>query len=54
VQLAQSYPEHRGIILASQRKWTLSALIAALDRLLNESEAQEWIGQIRWLNDWKD
>jgi hypothetical protein len=53
VQLAQIYPEHHGIILATQRKWTLSALIAALDRVLTETEANDWVGQIRWLNEWR-
>jgi peptidoglycan/xylan/chitin deacetylase (PgdA/CDA1 family) len=52
VRLAAHYPEHRGIILADQRSWTLSSLIKALDRLLTETEADEWIGQTRWLNDW--
>lgn len=51
--LAGEYPEHHGIILANQNQWTLSALIAALDRLLNETEAEEWMGQLRWLNDWR-
>jgi hypothetical protein len=30
--LAQRYPHHGGVILAAQRIWTLSSLIAALDR----------------------
>ncbi len=49
-ELAQRYPEHGGIILAAQRKWTLSTLIAALDRLLSETEASYWQGQVRWLS----
>jgi hypothetical protein len=53
VQLAQAYPEHHGILFASQRKWTLSALIVALDRMLTETEADDWIGQTRWLNEWR-
>lgn len=51
--LAHRYPRHHGIILAAQASWTLSALIAALDRLLCETEHDEWIGQVRWLNDWR-
>lgn len=51
--LAQRYPQHRGIVLAAQQSWTLSALIAALDRLLSETTAQDWIGQVRWLNGWR-
>jgi hypothetical protein len=52
--LAKEYPEHHGVILANQTRWTLSGLIAALDRMLKETEAEEWIGQVRWLNDWRD
>ena len=53
VVLAHSYPRHGGIILAAQASWTLAELIVALDRLLSETEAEEWIGQVRWLNDWR-
>jgi hypothetical protein len=53
VVLARSHPRHGGIILAAQASWTLSDLIAALDRLLSETEAEEWLGQVRWLNDWR-
>jgi hypothetical protein len=53
VVLAHSYPRHGGIVLAAQASWTLSELIMALDRLLSETEAEEWIGQVRWLNDWR-
>lgn len=53
VSLANRYPQHRGIILAAQKSWTLSGLIAALDRLLTETEAADWVGQIRWLNQWR-
>lgn len=51
--LAQRYPQHSGIILAAQKSWTLSDLIAALDRLLSETEAADWVGQVRWLNEWR-
>jgi hypothetical protein len=53
VVLARSYPRHGGIILAAQASWTLSQLIVALDRPLAETEADQWIGQVRWLNDWR-
>ena len=53
VVLAQSYPRHGGIILAAQASWTLSELVIALDRLLSETEAEDWTGQVRWLNDWR-
>jgi len=51
--LAERYSEHGGIILAAQNSWTLSELIFALDRLLSETETADWIGQIRWLNQWR-
>lgn len=51
--LAREYPNHGGIILAHQTEWTLSSLIAALDRLLQVTTAEEWPGQVRWLNEWK-
>ena len=51
--LAERYPHHGGIILAAQRGWTLSDLIATLDRLLSETEAGDWVGQVRWLNQWR-
>lgn len=51
--LSQMYPNHVGIILATQNKWTLSPLIFALDKLLSETQAEDLKGQIRWLNDWR-
>ena len=51
--LGQQYEGHHGIILATQSSWALPSLIVALDRLLNEAEDTEWIGQIRWLNQWR-
>ena len=53
VVLSERYPRHGGVILAAQASWTLSGLIAALDRLLSETEAEDWVGQVRWLNDWR-
>ena len=53
VALAGRYKGHSGIILAAQASWTLPELIAALDRLLSETDAQDWIGQVRWPNDWR-
>ena len=53
VVLAQRYPRHGGIILAAQVSWTLPGLIAALDRMLSETQAEDWIGQVRWLNQWR-
>jgi hypothetical protein len=52
--LAQRFQHHAGIVLAVQTSWTLSQLIHALDRLLSETEAETWVGQVRWLNQWRD
>jgi len=51
--LSVRHSRHAGIILAAQASWTLSGLTAALDRLLSETEAEDWIGRVRWLNDWQ-
>ncbi len=53
MRLAQIYPAHGGIVLAQQRDWTLSALIAALDAMLAQTDASDWANQVRWLNEWK-
>ena len=51
--LAQRYPQHRGVLLAAQSSSSLSALIGALDRMLSETEAKDWVGQVRWLNQFR-
>ena len=51
--LVRGYPAHAGVILAAQRRWTLSGLITALDRMLSETSAEAWHGQVRWLNQWR-
>ncbi|MBC8446094.1 MAG: DUF5615 family PIN-like protein [Chloroflexi bacterium] len=51
--LAERHPRHGGIILAAQKSWTLADLITALDRVLSEIETADWIGQVRWLNQWR-
>ena len=51
--LAGRYPHHAGIVLAAQRAWTLASLITALDRLPTETDAADWVGQVRWLNNWR-
>ncbi len=53
VPLAQRYPQHGGIILLSQGRMSLSELIAALDRLLTQTDATDWPGQVRWLTEWR-
>src|SRR5215208_358930 len=44
--LARRYPRHGGILLATQRSFGLSELIRALDRLLTETDASDWPGQV--------
>lgn len=52
-RLVQHNLEHAGVILAAQRRWTLSQLIAALHRVLSETTTADWPGQVRWLNQWR-
>jgi hypothetical protein len=40
-------------VLAAQQSWTLSSLIAVLDRMLTGTDATDWPGQVRWLNPWR-
>jgi hypothetical protein len=53
ISLSQQNSSHYGILLAAQNSWTLSELIAALNRLFSDVEAEDMIGQVRWLNEWK-
>jgi hypothetical protein len=53
IVLGKRFPHHAGIILARQKSMSLNELINALDRVLRETDADEWIGQMRWLNDWR-
>lgn len=51
--LARAYPQHRGILVAAQNSWSLSSLIAALDRFLTEANAEDVEGRFLWLNSWR-
>ncbi len=53
MRLAQKHPDHGGIVLAQQKDWNLPSLIAAVDRMLMETKAEEWMGRVRWLNEWR-
>jgi hypothetical protein len=53
VRLARRIPDHAGVILVTRPDWTLSGLIAALDRLLSTCSAEDLIGQVRWLSEWR-
>lgn len=54
ITLTEKYPEHQGIVLAAQNRWILHQLIDALDRLISETNTDEWTSQVRWLNDWRE
>lgn len=51
--LAQRFPEHGGILLATQRRWTLPGLIASLDRFLTRPRRQPIAGRVHWLETWR-
>jgi len=53
IALDRLYPNHGGIILAFQKSMGLNETIIALDRVLRETNAEDWIGQVRWLNNWR-
>jgi hypothetical protein len=53
VRLAQKHPYNGGIVLASQRSTPVARLIPALNRVLGETKAEEWPGQVRWIQDWR-
>jgi Domain of unknown function (DUF5615) len=53
IVLGERYSHHAGIILARQKSMSLSEMINALDYVLRETDADEWMGQTRWLNDWR-
>ncbi len=49
---ARRHPHHAGVIFAHQ-SWTLSDLIQMLHSLLSTTQAEDWIGQVRWLSEWR-
>ncbi len=51
--LAQAHEQHRGVVLAAQRSWPFSDLLAALGRFLSEADAAEVAGCVLWLNQWR-
>lgn len=51
--LAKQFSTHHGILLAVQSRWTISDLIESLDRALTQTEDSDWLGAVRWLNDFK-
>jgi len=53
IVLGKRYPQHAGIVLARQQSLSMNELINALDRVLRETNADDWVGQTRWVNDWR-
>jgi hypothetical protein len=51
IRLAKLHPYHNGILLANQKSTRPAQMIAVLDRIMNETAAEDWIGQVRWFND---
>ena len=51
--LSRLHPQHRGIVVAAQRSWSLSGLITALNRFLSEADTTEVEGRLLWLNSWR-
>lgn len=52
VNLAKKHPFHSGVILANQKSIQVGQLIFALSRIMAETTAESWIGQVRWIQDW--
>ena len=50
IQLAKRYPQHSGIILSTQRP--MPELFKTLGSLLSDTQAEDWVGQVRWLCEW--
>jgi hypothetical protein len=51
--MTENYPSHAGILVAPKEGYSVSQLIVLLDRLLSQTEAEDWVGMVRWLSDWK-
>ena len=52
IQKTDLFPNHMGILLAHRSSYSLKDLIRLLDDALASTNAEEWIGQVRWLSDW--
>ncbi|PKN90874.1 MAG: hypothetical protein CVU44_22080 [Chloroflexi bacterium HGW-Chloroflexi-6] len=50
MELAKRYPHHSGVLLSAQK--SMPELLPALEKMFANTEADEWVGQVRWLNDW--
>jgi hypothetical protein len=54
IHKTSAFPKHYGILLAHHSKYSLTDLIYLIDKVLNSTNSDEWIGQVRWLSDWRD
>jgi hypothetical protein len=52
INLAKKHPFHAGVILANQRATHISQLQIGLSKIMTETTAENWVGQVRWLRDW--
>jgi hypothetical protein len=53
MQLVRRIPDDQGILLTSQQSHSLKKLITLLDRVISETSAENLVGQIHWLSDWR-
>ena len=53
IRLAQLHPYHSGILLANQKSTRPAQIISVLDRVFYETSAEDWIGQIHWISEWR-
>jgi hypothetical protein len=53
MRIAQKHPYHAGISLANQKSTRITQLISMLERMLSETNAEDWTGQIRWISEWE-
>lgn len=50
--LSKKHPQHAGVLLANQSTTSISQLISVLSKVLSETSREDWIGQVRWIQDW--
>ena len=53
IRKTEQHPAHSGILLAHQDSYALAELIELLDQALSQTAAEDWVGQVRWLSNWK-
>lgn len=50
IRLAKLHPYHSGILLANQKSTRPAQMISVLDCILNETSAEDCVGQVHWIN----